>query len=161
MRRSLPNPKISCLESPSTTEEGLRTLDTAHTKPLTPERFRLMSELYDAAATLGPEERTCFIDERCANDDELRRELMAAFRDAGSTLAGVVGKAAERLWTVEITAWAAGWVSTIFSACWVKAGMGVVYEAEQDHPSRIVALKVIKAGVTSPQLLWRLLSEAR
>jgi hypothetical protein len=61
---------------------------------MTPERFRLISELYDAAASLNPQERTRFIDERCANDDELRRELMDAFRDAGSALAGVVERAA-------------------------------------------------------------------
>jgi tetratricopeptide (TPR) repeat protein len=36
-----------------------------------------------------------------------------------------------------------------------EGGMGAVYEAEQDQPRRIVALKVIKPGWTSPELLRR------
>jgi hypothetical protein len=36
-----------------------------------------------------------------------------------------------------------------------EGGMGAVYEAEQDHPSRTVALKIIKPGISSPRLLRR------
>ena len=41
-----------------------------------------------------------------------------------------------------------------------EGGMGAVYEAEQEHPRRTVALKVIKAGAASPALLWRFEQEA-
>jgi serine/threonine protein kinase len=34
-------------------------------------------------------------------------------------------------------------------------GMGVVYQAEQEHPRRIAALKAMRPGWTSPQLLQR------
>lgn len=36
-----------------------------------------------------------------------------------------------------------------------EGGMGVVYEAEQEHPHRTVALKVIRPGLLSPALLTR------
>jgi tetratricopeptide (TPR) repeat protein len=41
-----------------------------------------------------------------------------------------------------------------------EGGMGSVYEAEQEHPRRTVALKVIKPGLASPALLRRFDQEA-
>ena len=42
-----------------------------------------------------------------------------------------------------------------------EGGMGAVYEAEQDHPRRTVALKVIKAGLATPEILRRFAQEAQ
>src|SRR5206468_7457835 len=42
-----------------------------------------------------------------------------------------------------------------------EGGMGTVYEAEQDHPRRTVALKVIRPGFDSPELRKRFAQEAR
>jgi tetratricopeptide (TPR) repeat protein len=42
-----------------------------------------------------------------------------------------------------------------------EGGMGAVYEAEQEHPRRVVALKVIKPGLASPELLRRFELESR
>jgi len=42
-----------------------------------------------------------------------------------------------------------------------EGGMGTVYEAEQDHPRRSVALKVIKAAWASPTLLRRFDQESQ
>src|SRR5436190_9100961 len=42
-----------------------------------------------------------------------------------------------------------------------EGGMGAVYEAEQDQPRRTVALKVIKPGLASPQLLRRFEQESQ
>src|SRR5215468_2983482 len=42
-----------------------------------------------------------------------------------------------------------------------EGGMGAVYEAEQDHPRRTVALKVIKPGLTSAELLRRFERESQ
>ena len=41
-----------------------------------------------------------------------------------------------------------------------EGGMGAVYEAEQDHPHRTVALKVIKTGLLNPELLRRFTQES-
>jgi non-specific serine/threonine protein kinase/serine/threonine-protein kinase len=42
-----------------------------------------------------------------------------------------------------------------------KGGMGAVYEAEQEQPRRTVALKVIKPGLASPELLRRFEQESQ
>src|SRR5262249_47191284 len=42
-----------------------------------------------------------------------------------------------------------------------EGGVGVVYEAEQEQPRRTVALKVIKPGLTSPELLRRFEQESQ
>ncbi|PWU10955.1 MAG: hypothetical protein C5B51_03515 [Terriglobia bacterium] len=42
-----------------------------------------------------------------------------------------------------------------------EGGMGIVYEAEQQHPRRIVALKIIKPGLTSSELLRRFEQESQ
>src|SRR6187455_1040100 len=42
-----------------------------------------------------------------------------------------------------------------------EGGMGAVYEAEQEFPRRTVALKVIKPGLASPQLLYRFEQESQ
>lgn len=41
-----------------------------------------------------------------------------------------------------------------------KGGMGIVYEGRQDRPNRIVAVKVMAPGLTSPSLLKRFQYEA-
>ena len=128
---------------------------------MTPERFRLISELYDAAAAMDPAERTRFIEERCANDDELRRELMDALRDPGGTLVEVVGKAAAAA-VDGGDAWARRRLGKYQILHMVgEGGMGAVYQAEQDHPRRIVALKVIKGGLASAELLRRFERESQ
>jgi eukaryotic-like serine/threonine-protein kinase len=42
-----------------------------------------------------------------------------------------------------------------------EGGMGTVYEAEQDNPRRTVALKVIRPGLVSPELVKRFSHEAQ
>src|SRR5262249_42567245 len=42
-----------------------------------------------------------------------------------------------------------------------EGGMGVVYEAEQDHLRRTVALKIIKPGLASPKMLRRFEQESQ
>src|SRR5262245_51408692 len=41
-----------------------------------------------------------------------------------------------------------------------EGGMGAVYEAEQKHPRRKVALKIVKAGMADPKSLRRFEQEA-
>ena len=42
-----------------------------------------------------------------------------------------------------------------------EGGIGSVYEAEQDYPRRRVAVKILKGGLISPELVWRFEHEAQ
>src|SRR5215510_15259972 len=42
-----------------------------------------------------------------------------------------------------------------------EGGMGAVYEAEQEHPRRTVALKIIKPGMVNPESLRRFEQESQ
>src|ERR1700722_19889354 len=42
-----------------------------------------------------------------------------------------------------------------------EGGMGAVYEAEQEEPRRVVALKVIRPGLATPERLWRFRHESQ
>ena len=128
---------------------------------MTPERFRQMEELYDAAAALDPGGRTRFIDERCAGDEELRRELIAAFHGTGSGLTGVVEQAAAAAAQSSDNIRGRHLGPYRILRLVGEGGMGVVYEAEQSQPRRTVALKVIKPGLASAELLRRFERESQ
>src|SRR5690348_10561411 len=122
---------------------------------MTPERFRLLSQLYDLAAGMDSAGRAQLLDERCGNDEELRNELIAALRENGGGLTGVVGEAAASVIQQQDQ-----WAGRRFGQYRIlrtigEGGMGIVYEAEQDHPRRTVALKVVRSGSASASLLRR------
>src|SRR5215470_1423590 len=122
---------------------------------MTPERFRLLSELYDLASGMGNDARARLLDERCGNDEELRSELLAALREEGGGLTGIVGEAAAGV-VEQRDVWAGRRFGQYRILSKIgEGGMGVVYQAEQDHPHRIVALKVVRSGLASSGLLRR------
>ncbi|HEX5273067.1 MAG TPA: serine/threonine-protein kinase, partial [Gemmataceae bacterium] len=134
-----------------------------------------VQDLFDRAVELPPGRRAAFLDAACAGDDALRAEVEsllacdADFTQSGDE-AGFLKSPLGR--SPDPTTCAGGEASPV---AWrprrvghyrivrriAEGGMGAVYEAEQDNPRRTVALKVVRAGFTSPALVKRFTHEAQ
>ena len=115
-------------------------------------------DLFNDALELQPAARSEFLDRACKDDPALRAEverLLRAFKRAGEFLepdtthrdsvgeddfASLIGR--------RVGAYA---ISRVIGA----GGMGVVYEAQQERPTRTVALKLMRRGVASRSALRR------
>ncbi len=122
--------------------------------------FARMQEVFlTAVEQHRPEAWEAYLDEACGDDHELRRQvnlLLKAHREAGS----VPGAAIEPNQTsaTQAPAEAPGAVIGPYKLLQQigEGGMGVVYMAEQEQPvRRKVALKIIKPGMDSAQVLAR------
>jgi eukaryotic-like serine/threonine-protein kinase len=125
-------------------------------------RWEQIKEIYSHALDLSLEERENFLAEAWVGDDDLRREvetLLVAHAEAGTFLqAPTIEVAAQDIVTDEFASTAAAespaapqligreLANYKIISLLGKGGMGVVYEAEQQHPRRLVALKVIRGG---------------
>lgn len=118
-----------------------------------------LKSILATAAEMPTAERPAFLDQACAGDDTLRREVESLLAHLEGTLAaptsdapsdtpvsgGVPRSAAdpERIGPYTIIARLG------------EGGMGVVYKATQDFPRRTVALKVIKPHMATASVLER------
>ncbi|MFO0827214.1 MAG: serine/threonine-protein kinase [Phycisphaerales bacterium] len=111
-------------------------------------------EIFLAALDLPEESRTAFVAQACGGDAALERrviELLGALRAAGDYLARPEGHAAPRdpLIGARVGAY------TVHARIG-EGGFGLVYVAEQSEPlRRQVALKILKAGIDSAQVIAR------
>jgi eukaryotic-like serine/threonine-protein kinase len=146
-----------------------------------PDRLHQIEELYHAALELEGNRRADFLREACGTDESLRREVesLLAYRSqaedfielpAMEVAAGALARDEVRQRQTTETERDGG----VGTAPWMPAhigryrvlrllgegGMGVVYEAEQEQPRRIVALKVIKPGLASADVLRRFAQES-
>ena len=119
-------------------------------RPMTPQRWHRLDELYDTAAELPPPERERFLDEQCQGDDDLRHQLTAMLRDAGSGFTSAVEHAA-----AAVADDAGGWTGRKVGAYRIvrligQGGMGAVYEGvREDAYQKRVALKLVKYSFDS------------
>jgi serine/threonine protein kinase len=127
-------------------------------------RHEQVSEVFAAARRLDDARREAYLDEACAGDAALRLEVQALLDEHEATC-GVLDTAAVRHKIGAIAADTLTLPRQIGQYRIVRligeGGMGAVYEAEQDDPRRRVALKVIRRGVVSRQLLARFRHEAQ
>ena len=128
----------------------------------TPESVEL---LFQHAADLDPAQRRAFLDEQCAGDLDLRAavERLLHFDAKAQSAPEFLHSPAADVRAELPTTWG---VPAFIGRYRIlrrhgEGGMGTVYEAEQDNPRRTVALKVIRPGLVSPELVKRFNHEAQ
>ena len=122
---------------------------------MTPERWQHIKEIFYGALERLREERQSFIDSACANDEETRREvsqLISSHEQEGEFLQSpALNVAAKSLAESGREALIPG--NTIKHYTVIRAigtgGMGEVYLAEDTRLGRNVAIKLLRASVTS------------
>jgi tetratricopeptide (TPR) repeat protein/serine/threonine-protein kinase RIO1 len=133
------------------------------------ERFQRAAELFEQARELAASERADLLDEACADDQALRAEVESLLKRhdqmAGDDRFEAIHQeirdraeavTADRTPTAMPQAIGRYEIKTVIAS----GGMGTVYRAVQDHPHRVVALKVLRRGVVSPQAIRRFRHEA-
>jgi len=133
-----------------------------------PEQMQRAYELFERALECPAEERSAFLVEACAGDAALREEVKSLLEhdsrvtddfmrppEPGSTSPGPV--APERPDSLIGSRVGGFYIKDVIAT----GGMGIVYEAVQEHPHRTVALKVMKRNVASRSALRRFQFEAQ
>src|ERR1051326_8623374 len=121
------------------------------------DRWAQVARVYELASERPIDERDAFLDDACADDEDLRRQVDSLLAQHVSR-DGVIERVAE-------DAGSSRPVPTTIGRYRVRrligeGGMGAVYEAEQDQPRRTVALKVLKSAWAAPDLLRRFARES-
>ena len=138
---------------------------------MTVDRFAETDRIFRAALRIEPDGRRDFVKRQCKGDQSLLVEVMELLdEDEASLGAGPLDRPALGE-GFALSAFAPGGASPspelpesigqyrVHRLLGV-GGMGIVYEAEQHHPRRTVALKVINAGVATPEMIERFHHEA-
>src|SRR6266568_4652595 len=121
-----------------------------------PERWEQIVALYEKAGEQNPATRAGFVARASQGDDELCREVQSLL-DQDVTTAGFLE---------EVANWSSASRPPAYLGAYRiigligEGGMGVVYEAEQQNPRRIVALKVVRPGLAVPEVIRRFEQES-
>jgi len=137
---------------------------------MTPERWEQIREVLEKALELAPEQRSAYLDSSCSSDPSLRKEVEVLLADSAdvpsgflqsSALAEVIGAEMNGVGSVPALE-----AEEVFAQHFRlvrklgEGGMGQVWLAEQTEPvRRLVALKLIKAGMYDAAVVQRFQSE--
>ncbi|MGA9243988.1 MAG: tetratricopeptide repeat protein [Silvibacterium sp.] len=148
------------------------------------QRWAVIESLYERALELDPAERMAWLQKACGGDAALIEEIESLLAFADAHLSNPVARPQMgMLWEqmvrdcdadsdtpkdvvppdFSVDSAAPGGGSALPSEIGGfrivrlvgEGGMGFVYEAEQEHPRRTVALKVIKSGLNDPKFVRR------
>ncbi|HEX8558215.1 MAG TPA: protein kinase [Pyrinomonadaceae bacterium] len=136
---------------------------------MTPERWKQIESVFDAAVELEPGERDAYLDGECGTDSELRRQVELLIRsheqaEAGSfieqpAVAGVIGDAAKLDDEAPFVGRRVGSYRIVREIG--RGGMGAVYLAVRadDEFQKRVAVKLVKRGMDTDFILRRFRQE--
>ena len=126
--------------------------------------FDKLREIFLAALEQAPEQRDAYLDQICAGDEELRRNV-AVMLKAQAVGEGPLDRAAVRDEQTEAYEQVSETPGTVIGPYKLleqigEGGMGTVWMAQQTEPvKRLVAVKLIKAGMDSRQVIARFEAE--
>jgi hypothetical protein len=133
---------------------------------MTPERWRQVEEIFQAALDLTPEDRRRYVSEACANDTTLQRDvesLLSQYDSAGQLLEEPLYKNTELSVFESLIEDSDPMIGRRLGAYRIereigRGGMGAVYEASRDDNefSKRVAIKLVKRGMDTDFILRRL-----
>jgi len=128
-------------------------------------RFERIGDLFERARHLPPESRAGFLDAQCSGDGRMRSEIdsLLRYHDTADNLFDGENPPVSLMRRDDQPPDASiphriGDFRII--RVLGEGGMGIVYLAEQEHPARRVAVKVIKPGLASRRILKRFQYEA-
>ena len=129
------------------------------------ERRREAEEIFHDLADLPPQERDHALAARCGDDEELRsfvaRLLEVDSVGTDDVLRPVAYHAVEEDEADEFSSRLPERIGHYQIIRKIgEGGMGTVFEARQETPKRTVALKILRPGLASRNLLWRFRHEA-
>ncbi|MCA9273604.1 MAG: serine/threonine protein kinase [Phycisphaerales bacterium] len=126
------------------------------------DRFRELDRLFQAVCDLPQSEQAAKLIELAPGDEQLRSEVLALLH-AEMSAVGITPESFHQ----SIATVLAGSVETPDAIGNYKiirtlgqGGMGIVYEAQQQSPQRTVALKLLRPGLATPELIRRFEFEA-